>query len=138
MNKTDAAKLAQAYQWLAEEKEVECLRYGQWWPWDGWVRDVGEFRIKPEPAPLLELWVNIRENGAWVAFSNRHSALDNVGYDTTHAAVHFRAEREPDIHAMVKRFLAYKLPDEIGPLGSYFLTPGQAEQMIRHILGEEK
>ena len=165
MNKTDAAKLAQAYQWLAEEKEVECLRYGQWWPWDGWVRDVGEFRIKPEPAPLLELWVNrYNKRGAIHTYHTKKEAetatipLSEPYGPGARIGVHMREVREPDIQAMVSRFMEWELPDDFlpdggirfapvtlpngevafWPTGTNLLDAEQAEQMIRHILGEEK
>lgn len=63
--------------------------------------------------------------------------------------------REPDIEAMVSRFLSWKLPDDFypdggvsfkalpipphtWPTGTNLLHAGQAEQMVRYILGEEK
>ena len=100
MNKTDAAKLAQAYQWLADGKEVECLTHGQWSTWDGWIRAVDKFRIKPEPKLVPELWVNFYENGLWASYPSRQSALDNVCPETIQAAVHMREVREPDIEGM--------------------------------------
>ena len=55
MNKTQAAKLAQAYQWLAEGKEVEW-RYsnGEWEEWTGLITYPPEFRIKVESGKLGE------------------------------------------------------------------------------------
>ena len=55
MDNTQAAKLAQAYQWLSEGKEVEW-RYsnGEWEEWTGLITYPPEFRIKVESGKLGE------------------------------------------------------------------------------------
>ena len=129
MDKTQAAKLAQAYQWLAEGKEVEW-RYnnGEWEEWNGLIAFPPEFRIKPESKPLLELWANVYENNVpSYHFTKEAAELIATGC-AIRVAVHLREVREPDIKATVKRcFLEGTIP------GSW--THEYAEQMIRHILG---
>ena len=148
MNREQAAKLAQAYQWLSEGKEVEELAMGSWRSWDGFPSNT-HFRLKPEPDPLLELWVNAYEGGGLAANLSKEVAIKRATKDAMRIAVHMREVREPDIKAMVKRFLDWKVPigDPNGrafislggrATGAHLLTPEQAEQMIRHILREEK
>lgn len=61
MIKDQAAKLAQAYQWLSEGKEVECCEHHligpAWKLWDGKDTHWAAYRLKPEP--LLEGWANL-------------------------------------------------------------------------------
>lgn len=160
MNKTDAAKLAQAYQWLADGKEVECQLHdrGPWLPWNGDSTDWLNFRVKPEPEPLMELWANRYGANTYSYHATKEVAMKSAQDYAARVAVHLREVREPDIQAMVSRFLAWKLPDDFlpdggirfapvklpngevafWPTGTNLLHAGQAEQMIRHILGEEK
>ena len=150
MNKTDAAKLAQAYQWLSDGKEVEWRYHNcEWEDWDGLITFPPEFRIKPEPEPLVEGWANIYSGGPGDLMPSPQESYRVAGRTALRTAVHMREVREPDIEAMVKRFLDWKVPigDPNGPAfislggvatGAYLLTYKQAEQMIRHILGEEK
>ena len=97
MNKTDAAKLAQAYQWLAEGKEVECQLHdrGPWQPWNGESTEWLNFRVKPESEPLLELWVN---NEVAVASAPDLSVYAYIPVEATtqRSAVHMREVREPE------------------------------------------
>ncbi len=157
MNKTDAAKLAQAYQWLAEGKEVECQLHegGPWQPWSGETTDWLNFRVKPEPEALVEVWANVYPTKAVTTHLSPDLAVKCSNRCASRIAVHLREVREPDIKTMVSRFLAWKLPDDFypdggvtfkplpipphtWPTGTNLLHAGQAEQMIRHILGEEK
>lgn len=97
MNKTDAAKLAQAYQWLAEGKEVECQLHdrGPWQPWNGESTEWLNFRVKPESEPLLELWVNVASTGMY-AYTDKSGALATATSLTQRSAVHMREVRDPE------------------------------------------
>ena len=96
MDKTQAAKLAQAYQWLAEGKEVEGRYVNENWAlWDGWQRNMLDYRIKP--ASLLECWANKYVNGVTYHVSPDAAKRDALGrgrLDVTHVAVHMREVRD--------------------------------------------
>ena len=136
MDKTQAAKLAQAYQWLSEGKEVEW-RYnnGEWEEWNGFITFPPEFRIKPESKPLLELWANVYENNVHSYHFTKEAAELIATGCAIRVAVHLREVREPDIKAIVERFMKWKLAHQEAGI---CMTHEQAEQMIRHILGEDK
>ena len=93
MDKTQAAKLAQAYQWKSEGKEVEELAMGSWRSWDGFPSNT-HFRLKPEPDPLLELWVNAYEGGGLAANPSKEVAIKRATMDAMRIAVHMREVRD--------------------------------------------
>ena len=153
MNREQAAKLAQAYQWLSEGKEVEwCYNNGEWEDWSGLLTFPHEYRLKPIP---LECWVNQYPDELGRAWEDLEGARRNSHDNAIRIAVHMREVLQLDIKAMVERFLTWKLPDDFypdggitfkplpipphtWPTGTNLLHAGQAEQMIRHILGEDK
>ncbi len=138
MDKIQAAKLAQAYQWLSEGKEVECTypsNGGRWQTFDGDQTRASEFRLKPEPAKLEELWVNQYGPNCYSYHISETAARASAGTGATRIAVHLREVREPDIKAMVDRFMKWKLAHQEAGI---CMTHEQAEQMIRHILGEDQ
>ena len=136
MDKTQAAKLAQAYQWLSEGKEVEW-RYnnGEWEEWNGFITFPPEFRIKPDPRPILDGWANVYPDHIVGIYSNPESARTSARSHATRIAVHMREVREPDIKTMVERFMKWKLAHQAYGI---CMNHEEAEQMIRHILGEDK
>ena len=93
MTREQAAKLAQAYQWLSEGKEMEgqYCNGAPWKHWNGhdpnWLR----FRIKPE---LLELWVNVYPFGPGACHSCAKDAHDTAGVKALRVAVHMREVRD--------------------------------------------
>ena len=160
MNKTQAAKLAQAYGWLGASNKVQgrFVRENQpcdWRDWDGTVI-YDEFRLKPEPAKLLECWVNITKDGICHIYNSKRGAEVCTAPLYIRTAVPLREVSEPDIQGMVTRFLNWRLPDDFfpdggisfkhitdpqwthdsWPTGTNLFHAGQAEVMIRHILGD--
>lgn len=147
MTKEQAAKLEQAYQWLAEGKDVECRWYtvgslnNDWFDWIG-VGVPAEFRIKPAPAPLLECWANLFDPGNGYIFRSREAAEYAAASDSStnlnRIAVHLREVREPDVKAMVE-WLMRQRSNFSGQSAIYdeiFSRP-YAERIVRHILGLE-
>ena len=161
MDTKQSAKLAQAYQWLSEGEEVEG-RYTfaggatEWQPWNGGA-GYDEFRLKP--APLIDRWLNQYQNGINTnCFHSKEEAVRYAQPNAVRVAVHMREVIDPDIERMVKRFLAWKLPNDFAPdtgvsftpspiqkpgnlhwpTGTCLLNGPQAEAMIRHILGDEQ
>ena len=91
MTKDQAAKLAQAYQWLSEGKDVECREYNlgtPWKFWDGKDTHWATFRLKPEP--LLERWANVHTDGCVFTYFSPQDARDCANKDTVRIAVHMR------------------------------------------------
>lgn len=131
---------------------------GPWQPWNGESTEWLNFRVRPEAESLLELWVNRYGANSYSYHTTKELAMKSVQDYTTRVAVHMREVREPDIKAMVSRFMEWELPDDFlpdggirfapvtlpngevafWPTGTNLLDAEQAEQMIRHILGEEK
>ena len=73
MTKDEAAKLAQAYQWLSEGKDVEySYERKLWMAWDGYPHVAHDYRIKPEP--LLECWANVYAGGHRCFYSSAEIA----------------------------------------------------------------
>ena len=102
MDKTQAAKLAQAYQWLAEGKEVECL-LAEGLPWKQWSGvEIGALQFRLKPRPLLEGWANEYPDRIGGIYPNPESARMNAHPTARRQAVHMREVREPDIKAMVE------------------------------------
>lgn len=99
MDTNQAAKLAQAYQWLSEEKEVEYSEENseQWFSWNGdWYFKGCRFRLKPEPAPLLECWVNLYADGCETCalHPTEERAKRNAMPHVRRTAVHLREVRD--------------------------------------------
>ena len=94
MTKDQAAKLAQAYQWLSEEKEVQYLSgSGFWQPWTGFGHEL-QYRLKPEPQPLMECWANLYLTGYVAAHPSAEKAINNAGSNPARVAVHMREVRD--------------------------------------------
>ncbi len=94
MTREQAAKLAQAYQWLSEGKDVELRTRDDapWGRWENYAPTTMEFRLKPEP--LLEAWVNVQANGRLYTHCSPQDARDCACVDTIRLAVHMREVRD--------------------------------------------
>ena len=94
MTKDQAAKLAQAYQWISEGKEVECQSHNKsWWqPWYGFNRDCLRFRLKDES--LLECWANVYAGGAFRTYVTLQNAIDCATEDALRIGVPMREVRD--------------------------------------------
>ena len=119
---------------------MECRPDPIWDPlWHDWRGESvlldAEFRLKPEPKPLLEGWANEYPDGVGGIYPNPESARMNAHPTARRQAVHMREVREPDIKAMVERFMKWKLAHQAYGI---CMNHEEAEQMIRHILGSEK
>ena len=100
MTKEEAAKIAQAYQWLAEGKEVECtyLTSGRGWKtFDGSQISASDFRIKPEL--LNEYWVTISKWGDTELYDDKDLALRKAATfpEVIDRVMHLREVREEDV-----------------------------------------
>ena len=135
MDTKEAAKLAQAYQWLSEGKEVECW-LAEGLPWKQWSGvEIGALQFRLKPRPMLEGWANVYPDHIVGIYSNPESARTSARSHATRTAVHMREVREPDIKVMVERFMKWKLAHQAYGI---CMNHEEAEQMIRHILGEDK
>ncbi len=133
MTKDQAAKLAKAYQWLAEGKKVES-RYTdeEWRPWDGWDRDCREYRIKPES--IVGFWAVLTQRGSVIRYDSKGQALQAASDspDVVSRVLYLCEVDKPAIQAMVERLRTWRI-DITTPFNEY-----AAERLVRHILGIEE
>ena len=94
MTKDQAAKLAQAYKWLSEGKDVDYYNGQKWLSWYGCHVDWTAYRLTPEP--LLECWANV-QTMEHRYFSSAAAAKKLADASTRRIAVHMREVRpEPN------------------------------------------
>ena len=128
MDKTQAAKLAQAYQWLSEGKEVQYLPWsGVWKSWKGHGTAL-EYRLKPKPEPLLECWANEYPDGKMSCYLTISDAKKWARPDCIRVAVPMHEDREPDIEGMTRR---------LRETATWLVFDDKyAERIVRHIIGD--